>query len=102
MSTRRSRPLLLLLVLICMGVTMLATGTGSLAAKSGVILKRNAKELNPRASHTQFGSPTADDSCSGWCSCSLCGCSGGDSCCDAGCDACWAYRDGQGLCGGAQ
>jgi len=100
--TRYSRPMMLLLVLACLSVTMLATSSGtSEAAQWGVTLKRHSKDLAPKAPKTEFGDPAAD-SCSGWCDCDFCGCSGSDSCCDSGCDACWAYRDSRGYCGSLQ
>ena len=84
----------LMLAFVFLAITPMASAKGS-----GVRLQRDAKEARPGMPSTNFGGPSrTEDMCSGSCSCSFCSCSGSSSCCDAGCDACWDYRDRQGLC----
>ena len=91
----------LLWTLVMLVVVTLALSPMAIAKDGGKYkIHRDARELGSGWPQTTFGSPAAD-SCSGSCSCSFCSCYGTSSCCDAGCDACWDYRDSQGLCGNA-
>lgn len=56
------------------------------------------KDEKPQTSFSDIFGDKPNDSCSGWCTCSDCGCSGSLSCCLDGCDACWDYRDSRGFC----
>ena len=98
MNTRRKlvwTVLMLLVVALAMSPVADAKGGGN------VQLRRGASDLRPGGGSTSFGNPSSAvtaDVCSGWCNCSYCECSGTLSCCIGGCEACWDYRDGQGLC----
>jgi hypothetical protein len=88
--------MLFLLLIVALALSPIAS------AKSGgkVTMKRAAHELKVGLGRTPFGSGAAHrkDSCSGWCTCSDCGCDGSLSCCIGGCEACWEYRDSRGYC----
>jgi hypothetical protein len=87
----------LMLVFVVVAMTPMASAKGS-----EVRLQRGATDVRPGTPSTSFGGPSRTaDMCSGSCSCSFCSCSGSSGCCDAGCDACWNYRDTHGLCGTA-
>src|SRR5829696_6758672 len=92
-----------LVFMILMLVVVALAMSPVVSAKSGgsVILKRDARESKASPARTSFGNDGSSlaDSCSGWCTCSSCGCDGSLSCCIGGCEACWDYRDDQGLCG---
>jgi len=89
-----------LMILVLMMVTLAMSSAVDAKGGGSVMLKRDAQESKARPGRTAFGNGGTGlaESCSGWCSCSLCGCSGSESCCSGGCDACWDFRDGQGLC----
>jgi hypothetical protein len=99
--------MVLMLVLVTLTMSQLVSAANGGNAGGGNVVKvRAAHDLGGKsATRTPFGGNGTRlnaDVCSGWCTCSACGCNGSSSCCDAGCDACWDYRDGQGYCGAAQ
>jgi hypothetical protein len=101
------------LVLLLVGLAILMSSIVSAkqapraSARQQVNLGRQASELKPNVPKSSFGRSLEGarppflkaDSCSGSCDCSSCSCYGTFDCCSSGCDACWAYRDGRGLCG---
>jgi hypothetical protein len=93
----------LVLMLVMLVVVTLAISPAVNAKGGGVVtLSRGSHDLKTAGSRpTPFGNGGASstaDICSGSCNCSTCSCYGTLSCCIGGCEACWDYRDGQGLC----
>lgn len=65
-----------------------------------VVLERDGKKGSHDTEQFDFSSlfNKAADSCSGWCTCTDCGCSGSETCCAGGCGYCWGVLDGRGSC----
>ncbi len=75
---------------------VLAAFVGVAAVEAGlatgqIVLTRKEKPATSDGARELFslGSENGVESCSGWCTASVCGCSGSSSCCEAGCNLCW-------------
>jgi hypothetical protein len=97
-------PVTLALLLACTALlgTVAAAADTPRGEEAGAIVLERPGDTTDICEDTpfRFAEPFGPEAtCSGACDCSSCVCIGSGSCCDAGCDACWDYRDDNGLCG---
>lgn len=82
--------------ILLVALFVIAAIVGAAAVEAGsatdqTIMTRKEKPATSDDGRELFslGAETGVASCSGWCTASVCGCSGDPSCCEQGCNLCW-------------